>query len=55
LERAPSSVADAGLSLLQRYVGICNDMERDPDEELLRRIHTILVSAGVLTKDDERE
>ena len=53
LERAPSLLPDAGQSIVQRYVGVCDETEREPDEELLQRMHEVLVSAGVLTAEEE--
>ena len=51
LERAPYVLPDSGLRLAQDYLQLCQQLEREPEEELVQRIHAVLVSAGVLSAD----
>jgi len=57
LERSPFVLPDSGLGLVQSYVKFCEAVERGPDEAILDRMHTVLVSAGVLApgQDDGEE
>jgi hypothetical protein len=48
MERDPSLIADAGLSLVQRYVALCGETERKASQDLLTRRHDLLVSSSVL-------
>jgi tetratricopeptide (TPR) repeat protein len=53
LERARYMLPDSGLRLVQRYLELCEQVEREPDEEVLQRMYAILVSAGILTPEEE--
>ena len=55
LERAAHYfLPDAGLRLLQSYVARCQEAERQPDTETMRRMHGVLAAAaGVVAEDDQ--
>jgi tetratricopeptide (TPR) repeat protein len=53
LEHSPEVLADAGLSLMQRYLRLCEELRLEPDEDLDQRMHAVFVSAGVVTAEDE--
>jgi tetratricopeptide (TPR) repeat protein len=55
LERASYVLSDSGLGLAQRYVELCEQVERRPNEEVLQRMYVILVSAGILTPEQDDE
>jgi hypothetical protein len=51
LERAHYFLPDAGLRLIQTYVSRSHEAERDPDPNLIQRLHKVLVSAGMIPDD----
>ena len=53
LGRTPYVLPDSGLQLLQNYLKVCDGLEQEPDEELVERMYTILVSAGIVAPDDD--
>jgi tetratricopeptide (TPR) repeat protein len=55
LERAPYVLPDSGLRLAQRYLELCEQAGREPDEKTLQRMHAVLVSAGVLVPEEEEQ
>ena len=48
LERAPYFLPDAGLRLVRGYVARCQEADCDPDANLLGRMHTVLLAAGLV-------
>ena len=53
LERASYMLPDSGLRLVQRYPELCEQAEREPDEAILQQMYAVLVSAGILTPEEE--
>ena len=53
LERGRYLLPDAGLRLAQSYVTRCQEAERPPAAETMRRIRAVLVAAGVIAEDDQ--
>jgi len=53
LERGHYFLPDAGLRLVQNYVTRCQEAERPPDAETIRRMRAVLVAAGVIAEDDQ--
>jgi Tetratricopeptide repeat len=53
LQRTPWLLRDAGLSLVQRYVRLCEETDREPDEQILQPMYAVLVAAGILTPEEE--
>jgi tetratricopeptide (TPR) repeat protein len=54
LERAHYFLPDAGLRLVQNYLTRCQDAEREPDVDTVQRMHRVLLSAGVITADNQQ-
>jgi hypothetical protein len=46
LERAPYVLPAAGLGLVRGYVTRCEEAEREPDGELVERMHAVLLARG---------
>ena len=53
LERLPYVLPDSGLRLLQNHLDVYDKLEQEPDEELAQRMFSVLVSAGIVSTDDE--
>ena len=47
LEQEHYFLPDAGLRLVQNYVKRCEEADREPDAVTMRRMHAVLVSAGI--------
>jgi tetratricopeptide (TPR) repeat protein len=52
LERTPHALPDAGLQVTHDYVQLCMQLGHPPDGEVLRRMHAVLTTAGVLSRDE---
>lgn len=50
LERAPYVLNDSRL-LVQRYLQLSEEVGREPDEDILQRMHAVLASAGIHTPE----
>ena len=50
--RLTSYVTQAS-NLVKDYLDVCNDLEQEPDEELVERMYAIHVSAGVVSPDND--
>src|SRR5215208_5729373 len=50
LERAPYVLSDSRL-LVQRYLQLSEEVGREPDEDILQRMHAVLASAGIHTPE----
>jgi hypothetical protein len=48
LERAWYFLPDAGLRLVRHYITRCQEAEREPNVDLVTRMHAVLVTAGVI-------
>ena len=53
LERAHYFPPDAGQRLMETYLRRCHEAERDPDPNLIQRLHKVLVSAGMIADDEQ--
>jgi tetratricopeptide (TPR) repeat protein len=52
LERTPHALPDAGLVVTHDYVQLSMQLGHPPDGEVLRRMHAVLTTAGVLSRDE---
>jgi tetratricopeptide (TPR) repeat protein len=52
LERAWYVLPDAGLRLVRAYAARCQEAGRQPDAELIARMHAVLDAAGLLGADE---
>ena len=52
LEREPDTLSDSGVELVKRYLELCEQVRREPGEELVDRMYEVLVSAGILTAEE---
>jgi tetratricopeptide (TPR) repeat protein len=53
LERGSYGLPDSGLRLVESYLKLCEQAEREPDEEVLERMYAVLVAAGVLPPEGQ--
>jgi tetratricopeptide (TPR) repeat protein len=53
LEQASDVRTDAGMKLVQAYLGRSGEAKRDPDPDLIQRIHAVLTTAGLVADEPE--
>ena len=53
LERAPYVLPDAGEHLVRGYIQLCDESQKEPEQQLLQRAHAVLVRAGVVPPGDD--